>query len=70
MLIPNELQILLGLLVAFYSIVLMGLVVGMRRLNYDLSTAKPLVSVIVAARNEEKNVGPLLERLTHQDYEA
>jgi len=70
MLIPNELQILLGLVVAFYSFVLLGLVVGMRRLNYDLSTAKPLVSVIVAARNEENNIGPLLERLTHQDYEA
>ena len=70
MLIPNELQILLGLLVAFYSFALLGLVVGMRRLNYDLSTAKPLVSVIVAARNEERNVGPLLERLTHQDYDA
>jgi cellulose synthase/poly-beta-1,6-N-acetylglucosamine synthase-like glycosyltransferase len=70
MLIPNEAQILLGLFVAFYSFVLLSLVLGMRRLKHGLSTAKPFVSVIVAARNEERTIGSLLNLLVHQDYDA
>lgn len=70
MISSNEFQILLGLLVAYYSLVMLGLLVGTRRLHFDRSPSKPFVSVIVAARNEEKNIGQLLDHLLHQSYES
>jgi cellulose synthase/poly-beta-1,6-N-acetylglucosamine synthase-like glycosyltransferase len=68
MVLLGALQIILGLLLAYYTFVLVGLLVGLKRLNYTSSTAKPFVSVIVAARNEAVNVAILLEHLVRQDY--
>jgi cellulose synthase/poly-beta-1,6-N-acetylglucosamine synthase-like glycosyltransferase len=69
MILSTEFQILLGLLVAYYSLVMLGLLVGLRRLHFDRSPSKPFVSVIVAARNEEKNIGQLLDCLARQSYD-
>ena len=66
--LPPIIQMLLGLCVAFYAIVILGLVVGLRRLIVPGTTAQPFVSVVVAARNEERNIGKLLDCLTRQDY--
>ena len=44
---------------------------GLRLLKQQptiLTTIEPTVSVIVAARNEEDNIGNLLEDLTEQSY--
>jgi cellulose synthase/poly-beta-1,6-N-acetylglucosamine synthase-like glycosyltransferase len=65
---PSFVQILLGLCVSFYALVIVGLVAGLRRLNAPKSDNRPFVSVIVAARNEENNIDNLLNCLTHQDY--
>ena len=70
MTLSTEFQILLALLVAYYSLVMLGLLVGTRRLHFDRSPSKPFVSVIVAARNEETNIRQLLDRLMHQSYES
>lgn len=70
MILSTEFQILLGLLVAFYSLVTLSLLVGTRRLHFDLSPSKPFVSVIVAARDEEKNIGHLLDCLVQQNYDS
>jgi cellulose synthase/poly-beta-1,6-N-acetylglucosamine synthase-like glycosyltransferase len=61
-------HIILGFLVACYALVILALIVGIRRLHKPSFTGKPLVSVIVAARNEESNIQVLLDCLTHQDY--
>lgn len=66
--LPSLVDILLGLLAAYYSLVVLGLTVGLRRLNFCGSIKKPFVSVIVAARNEEKNIENLLQCLVLQDY--
>jgi cellulose synthase/poly-beta-1,6-N-acetylglucosamine synthase-like glycosyltransferase len=62
------LELVLGVLVAYYVLVLVGLSVGLQHIKHHPSTAKPLVSVIVAARNEESTIGRVLECLAHQDY--
>ena len=61
-------DIALGFLAVYYVLVNLALVAGIRRLRRCNSTEKPFVSVIVAARNEEKNIPGLLECLVHQDY--
>ena len=66
----TEFQIFLGFLTAFYSLVMLGLLVGSRRLQFDPSPSKPFVSVIVAARNEEKNIPALLDCLSHLNYDS
>jgi len=43
---------------------------GLRRLSIPASMGKPSVSVVVAARNEERNIGTLLSALISQDYPA
>jgi cellulose synthase/poly-beta-1,6-N-acetylglucosamine synthase-like glycosyltransferase len=68
MILPTEFQILLGLLVAYYSLVMLGLLVGIHRLHFEPSPSKPSVSVIVAARNEENKIEQLLDHLMKQDY--
>ncbi|MFZ1976643.1 MAG: glycosyltransferase [Bacteroidota bacterium] len=52
----------------FYAGVHIALMLGVFRLPFRLSKEKPFVSVIVAARNEEKNIDRLLNCLMVQDY--
>jgi cellulose synthase/poly-beta-1,6-N-acetylglucosamine synthase-like glycosyltransferase len=52
----------------FYLFIHIGLSMGLKNRRLRESTEKPFVSVIVAARNEEKNIAQLLHRLTHQTY--
>jgi cellulose synthase/poly-beta-1,6-N-acetylglucosamine synthase-like glycosyltransferase len=52
----------------FYLIVHFGLTAGLKRLDHSQSDEMPFVSVIVAARNEEKNIRQLLQCLSHQTY--
>ncbi len=53
---------------ALYFTVHLGLAIGVRRCKQAKSPLQPLVSIIVAARNEEKTIGHLLECLLNQTY--
>ncbi|MGB2867181.1 MAG: glycosyltransferase [Bacteroidota bacterium] len=66
--VDTILPAILLLSVSFYVLVQLGLLLGLRRTTYPKSEAQPTVSVIVAARNEESNIGRLLEQLTAQTY--
>jgi cellulose synthase/poly-beta-1,6-N-acetylglucosamine synthase-like glycosyltransferase len=68
MLFENLFDIVLGFFAAFYALVVLALIAGIRRLHQSSFAGKPLVSVIVAARNEEANMQGLLDCLVHQDY--
>jgi cellulose synthase/poly-beta-1,6-N-acetylglucosamine synthase-like glycosyltransferase len=63
-------EIVLLLLSAFYCAVLLGLTLGMGRLRYSPAPSLPMVSVIVAARNEEATIGGLVHHVLSQDYPA
>lgn len=52
----------------FYCSVLVVLLAGLRRIRPALNDDTPFVSVIVAARNEERNLDRLLTSLTQQQY--
>jgi cellulose synthase/poly-beta-1,6-N-acetylglucosamine synthase-like glycosyltransferase len=63
--------IAVGILV-LYAIYIFYFLTGLYRLSKQpsvYSTLEPSVSVIVAARNEEENIGHLLEDLTKQTYD-
>ena len=62
------LHVCLILLTVYYCIVVLGLVIGLRRITFRKSRYQPFVSIIVAARNEEKNIVTLLTQLTQQTY--
>jgi cellulose synthase/poly-beta-1,6-N-acetylglucosamine synthase-like glycosyltransferase len=68
MIFENLFDIVLGFLAAYYALVILALIVGMRWLPRATSAGKPFVSVIVAARNEQANMQSLLDCLVHQDY--
>jgi cellulose synthase/poly-beta-1,6-N-acetylglucosamine synthase-like glycosyltransferase len=53
---------------AFYLAVHIGLTIGLRRCKQTKSTLQPFVSVIVAARNEERTIERVLECLSQQTY--
>ena len=54
---------------ALYIFFLMWIIVGLRQLKLKSKNAnQPFVSIIVAARNEEKNIGICLESLLKQNY--
>jgi Glycosyltransferases, probably involved in cell wall biogenesis len=53
---------------AFYLAVHLGLTIGLRRCKQTKSPLQPFVSVIVAARNEERTIGLVLDCLSHQTY--
>ena len=55
-------------LACYYTIILSGLIWGIFQLNPGQNQSKPLVSVVIAARNEEDNIGKCLEALIRQDY--
>jgi len=61
-------DLFLLLAAAFYLLIQFGLTVGLRRLDDSISNERPFVSIIVAARNEEKNIYQLLQCLSHQTY--
>ena len=64
----NILLIVLFALTAVYVLILLWIIAGMNRLFPQKQTNRPLVSVIVAARNEEKNIRDLMTALIRQDY--
>ncbi|HOX85878.1 MAG TPA: glycosyltransferase [bacterium] len=51
-----------------YALILVILSVGLSRLPKPLSSLQPRLSVVVAARNEEKNIPLLLQALAAQNY--
>jgi len=59
---------LLILLGGYYCAVILSLVVGLSRVGFRKSGDRPMVSVVVAARNEEETIGPLLGQLLRQTY--
>lgn len=64
---------LYGFVSIAYAVLGTGILVGVRRLRRPLreeGEPLPFVSVLVAARNEERNIGSCLESLFHQDYPA
>ena len=60
--------ILLCLLAAFYFIILIMLMSGLFRLQEGTVRDQPFITVVIAARNEEDNIGSCLESLAVQDY--
>ncbi len=54
----------------YYLAVQLGLAIGIRRLRSEAGTAKPFVSIIVAARNEQRTIGNLLQTLVSQTYQS
>ena len=61
-------RLFLILAAAFYLAVHLGLTIGLRRCKQTKSPLQPFVSVIVAARNEERTIGLVLDCLSHQTY--
>ena len=53
---------------AYYLTVHLGLTIGLRRCKQTKSPLQPFVSVIAAARNEERTIGKVLECLSQQTY--
>lgn len=58
----------LSLLTLFYCIILIWLIRGLSQLEPGKNEIKPMVSVVIAARNEEKNISTCLKALTTQQY--
>ncbi len=56
-----------GLTVA-YGLTVWLLTIGLQRTKPGQNTSQPTVTVVVAARNEEANIGCLLDSLCHQSY--
>ena len=61
-------EILLFTLAALYCGTLIWLRLGLLRLKSGNNSEQPLVSVVVAARNEEANIGACLDALINQTY--
>jgi cellulose synthase/poly-beta-1,6-N-acetylglucosamine synthase-like glycosyltransferase len=63
-------NILLGLLTLFYFVTLVILKKGLVRLKHEHSTTRkrPAVTVIVPARNEEKNIAACIDAIQQQSY--
>jgi len=58
------------LITAIYFFIILGFLVGLFFPNKRQSSKKYHVSVVVAARNEEQNIGNLLSELVQQTYPA
>ncbi|MEE4310646.1 MAG: glycosyltransferase [candidate division KSB1 bacterium] len=58
----------LAILLIFYITILISLIIGLFRLTPGKNNTTPFISIIVAARNEEENIGACLNALTEQDY--
>jgi cellulose synthase/poly-beta-1,6-N-acetylglucosamine synthase-like glycosyltransferase len=68
--IETTLVILLFLTFAYYLAFLWRVWLGLGRTVLPSTTSTPRVSVIVAARNEERTIEQCLHALVHQDYDA
>lgn len=55
-------------LTIIYAATILLFIAGMTIRRYGQSTARPRVSVIIAARNEEDNIGGILSDLVQQSY--
>jgi cellulose synthase/poly-beta-1,6-N-acetylglucosamine synthase-like glycosyltransferase len=64
------LAVVVIILTALYSAILLAILTGMFRLRQGENKQLYRVSVLVAARNEEKNIGHLLRDLMRQTYPA
>lgn len=64
----TTISIILLILAIFYSIILIKIIRGFLKLKTGKQTNQPFVSVIVAARNEEKNIASCLNSLIAQKY--
>ena len=62
------LEVLLGVTTASYALGVFWFVSGMRRRSYVQTNERPLVSVVVAVRNEVENIEYLLADLCAQTY--
>src|SRR5574341_2671692 len=63
-------QLVVAAAAAFYSVSLLVFTWGLLRIRGTRVTEQPFISIVVAARNEERNVEELLRRLLSQDYPA
>lgn len=61
---------LFGLITGIYLVILSFFLIGLFFPNKKQTSKKYRVSVVVAARNEEKNIGNLLSELVNQTYPA
>jgi cellulose synthase/poly-beta-1,6-N-acetylglucosamine synthase-like glycosyltransferase len=59
---------ILAILTALYALAMLFFAAGLLRLSAPHATATPFVSVVIAARNEEGHIAPLLDALATQDY--
>ncbi|MFC1477081.1 glycosyltransferase [candidate division KSB1 bacterium] len=58
-----------GIVITFcYALFVLSIFTGLKRLRRPASSDTPRVSIVVAARNEEANIGNLLNALAVQDY--
>ena len=62
--------VIIAVLTLFYIIVILKLYRGLSQLHHGRSDLTPPASVIVAARNEEKNITDCLQSLVNQNYPA
>lgn len=58
------------IVLAFYLVQTAVVIAGLRRIPPAEGSARPTVSVVVAARNEENSIGPCLDALGRQTYSA
>jgi len=65
---PELLQILALISIAFYLSTLIFLITGFLRIKNTETEFQPKVSVVVAARNEERNLRNCLNSLLSQTY--
>ncbi|MEX2115522.1 MAG: glycosyltransferase, partial [Bacteroidota bacterium] len=61
-------DLLMYCVTAVYLVQVSVFLAGLRKRNPKLSTATPFVSVIIAARNEESNIGSCLRSVCTQSY--
>lgn len=66
----NALPHIIGLLTVLYGAIIFIFIVALRRPQRPTNGQRYRVSVIVAARNEERRIGSLLQDLIEQDYPA
>lgn len=51
-----------------YSLLVSVIIVSLSRVRSGMESRQPMVSVVIAARNEAANIGSCLESLQSQDY--
>ena len=66
----NGLVIFLAVLIASYVLAALFLFYGLIRRKYQQTSHQPFVSVLIAARNEEKNLPACLQALRRAEYPA